>query len=172
MRSQGTSPEQVSRLRRSAEGVSPNGLFIPFPQDWRACILPAIGLATPIGLLVVNFSAWVISQLAAFRLGVAISAFISACILNGIAAVNVYRYVRSRWPDLVVSLPENFRWVVLAATAVVLITAVLAALFSYVGMEKPKDLPNGIAVITAFLGLVVPLGLSTILNRRQRGITI
>src|ERR1035437_8553282 len=64
----------VSRMRRS-RGPVQSGLFIPLPGDWRTCILPVIGLATPVGLLVVNFSAWVISQLGAFRWGVAVSAF-------------------------------------------------------------------------------------------------
>jgi hypothetical protein len=56
---------RVSRLRRSRSAVQ-NGIFIPLPEDWRSCVLPIIGLATPIGLLMVNFSAWVISQLGAF----------------------------------------------------------------------------------------------------------
>ncbi len=160
----------MTRVRRG-RGAVQSGLFIPLPEDWRTCILPAVGLATPMGLLVVNFSAWVISQLGAFRWGVAVSAFISALILNSLTAVNVYRYVRNRWPDFVMSRPESGNWVLLAAITLILLTAFLSALFSYVGMENPKHLPNGIAVITGFLGVMIPLGLSLGLNRRRRSPT-
>lgn len=145
-----------------------SGLFIPLPEDWRTCILPVIGLATPVGLLVVNFSAWVISQLGAFRWGVAVSAFISALILNSLTAVNVYRYVRNRWPDFIISRPQNGTWVLIGAITVILILAFLSSVFSYVGMANPRHLPNAIAVITGFVGVIIPLGLSLVLNRRRR----
>lgn len=144
-----------------------NGIYIPLPQDWRSCILPVIGLATPVGLLVVNFSAWVISQLGAFRWGVAVSAVISALILNSLTAINVYRYVRNRWPDFILSRPEHENLVLILAVFIVIVIAVLSAVFSYVGMSNPKDLPNGIAVITGFVGVVIPLGLILGLNRRR-----
>jgi hypothetical protein len=144
-----------------------NGIYIPLPQDWRSCILPVIGLATPVGLLVVNFSAWVISQLGAFRWGVAVSALVSALILNSLTSLSVYRYVRNRWPDFVVSRQENETWVLVAAIVIILAVAVLSALFSYVGMANPKQLPNGIAVVTGFLGVVIPLALILGLNRRR-----
>jgi hypothetical protein len=144
-----------------------NGIYIPLPQDWRSCILPVIGLATPVGLLVVNFSAWVISQLGAFRWGVAVSALVSALILNSLTALSVYRYVRNRWPNFVVSRQENETWVLVAAIVIILAVAVLSALFSYVGMANPKQLPNGIAVVTGFLGVVIPLALILGLNRRR-----
>jgi len=158
---------RVSRLRRSRSAVQ-NGIFIPLPEDWRSCVLPVIGLATPIGLLMVNFSAWVILHLGAFRVGVAVSATFSALILNSLTAINVYRYIRNRWPDFVISRPQNENWVLVGAIALVIIIAVLSALFSYVGMSNPKELPNGIAVVTGFLGVVIPLGLILGLNRRQR----
>jgi hypothetical protein len=158
----------VSRVRRS-RGPVQGGLFIPLPEDWRSCILPVIGLATPVGLLVVNFSAWVISQLGAFRWGVAVSAFISALVLNSLTGVNVYRYVRNRWPTWWVSREENGNWVLAGAITVILIAAVGSSLFSYLGMANPRHLPNGIAVITGFVGVMIPLGLILILNRRRRG---
>ncbi|MGH7665924.1 MAG: hypothetical protein ACRENY_05870 [Candidatus Dormibacteria bacterium] len=157
----------MSRIRRS-RGPVQNGLFIPLPEDWRTCILPVIGLATPMGLLVVNFSAWVISQLGAFRWGVAVSAFISALILNSLTAINVYRYVRNRWPAFVISRPENGTWVLIGAITAILVTAFLSSIFSYVGMANPRHLPDGIAVVTGFLGVIIPLGLALGLNRRRR----
>ena len=160
----GGDPEGRGRAGRAAVQ---NGIYIPLPRNWRTCILPLIGLATPVGLLVVNFSAWVISQLGAFRWGVAVSAMISALILNSLTALSVYRYVRNRWPDFLVSRQENETWVLVAAIVVILAIAVLSALFSYVGMANPKQLPNGIAVLTGFLGVVVPLALILGLNRRR-----
>ncbi|MGH7641255.1 MAG: hypothetical protein ACREN7_00925 [Candidatus Dormibacteria bacterium] len=157
----------MSRARRS-RGPVQSGLFIPLPEDWRSCILPAIGLVTPVGLLVVNFSAWVISQLDAWRWGVAVSAFISALILNSLTAVNIYRYIRNRWPHWPICRQENSNWVLAGAIFIILVTAFFASLFSYVGMANPKRLPDGIAVLTGFLGLIVPLGLSVGLNRRHR----
>ncbi len=142
-------------------------MFIPLPQNWRTCVLPLVGLATPVGLLVVNFSAWVISQLGAFRWGVAVSALVSALILNSLTGLSVYRYVRNRWPDFVVSRQENESWVLVGAILVILAVAILSALFSYVGMANPKQLPNGIAVLTGFVGVVVPLALILGLNRRR-----
>lgn len=167
MRREPSGPSQVSRMRRS-RGPVQSGLFIPLPEDWRTCILPVIGLATPVGLLVVNFSAWVISQLGAFRWGVAVSAFISALILNSLTAVNVYRYVRNRWPEFVTSRQENGTWVLVGAITLILITAFLSSVFSYVGMANPHRLPNAIAVVTGFLGVMIPLGLSLGLNRKRR----
>ncbi|MDA8395900.1 MAG: hypothetical protein M0T72_11820 [Candidatus Dormibacteraeota bacterium] len=157
-------PEGRGRYGRAP---AQNGIYIPLPQDWRSCILPLIGLATPVGLLVVNFSAWVISQLGAFRWGVAVSALISALILNSLTALSVYRYVRNRWPDFVVSRQESETWVLVGAIVIILAVAVLSALFSYVGMANPKQLPNGIAVVTGFLGVVIPLALILGLNRRR-----
>lgn len=142
-------------------------MFIPLPQNWRTCVLPLVGLATPVGLLLVNFSAWVISQLGAFRWGVAVSALVSALILNSLTGLSVYRYVRNRWPDFVVSRQENETWVLVGAIVVILAVAILSALFSYVGMANPKQLPNGIAVLTGFVGVVVPLALILGLNRRR-----
>ncbi|MHB8395447.1 MAG: hypothetical protein ACYDC5_13350 [Candidatus Dormibacteria bacterium] len=157
---------RMGRLRRNGGPVQ-NGIFIPLPEDWRSCTLPVIGLATPIGLLMVNFSAWVISQLGAFRWGVAVSALISALILNSLSAINVYRYIRNRWPEFIISRVEHENVVLLGAIALVIIIAILSALFSYVGMANPKDLPNGIAVVTGFVGVVIPLGLIIGLNRRR-----
>jgi hypothetical protein len=97
-----------------------------------------------------------------------VSAFISALILNSLTAVNVYRFVRNRWPNFVISRQENGNWVLIGAIALIIITAFLSSIFSYVGMANPRRLPNGIAVITGFLGVMIPLGLSLGLNRRRR----
>ncbi|HVA21871.1 MAG TPA: hypothetical protein VNN74_07230 [Candidatus Micrarchaeia archaeon] len=157
------------RARRAVAG----GLFVPLPQDRRSCILPLIGLATPVGLLVVNASAWVILHLGAFRLGIAISAFVSSLALNGLAGVNVYRFVHGRWPDFLLSREEHQLLVFWLGFVVVVVTAVLAAVFSFIGMENAHQLPNGIAVITALGAVGIPLLLSGGLSRwRRRGTAV
>ncbi len=151
------------RARRSVAG----GLVVPLPQDWRSCVLPLVGLATPVGLLVVNASAWVILHLGAFRLGIAISAFISGLTLNGLTGVSAYRYMRARWPAFLLSRESHRLLVFWIGFVVVVVTAVLAAVFSFIGMENPRQLPNGIAVITALAAVGVPLLLSWTLQRRR-----
>ena len=160
-------PERAVRGRRARSALT-SGLYIPLPQDWRACILPVIGLATPMGLLTVNASAWVISQLGAFRSGVAVSAFISAIVLNGLTGLNLYRYVRQRWPAFLLSRPEHAVAVFWISFVLVVLTAVFAAVFSFIGMENPRQLPNGIAVVTALVGVALPLGVSWLLGRTRR----
>ena len=98
------------------------------------------------------------------------SAVISALILNSLSGINVYRFVRNRWPNFILSRPENENWVLILAIVVIGVIAALSAVFSYVGMSNPKQLPNGIAVVTGFLGVVIPMGLILGLNRhRNRG---
>ncbi len=160
-------PDRSIRARRTRSALT-SGLYVPLPQDWRACILPVIGLATPVGLLTVNVSAWVISHLGAFRSGVAISAFVSAIVLNGLTGLNLYRYVRQRWPDFLLSRAEHAVVVFWSAFVVVVLTAVFAAVFSFIGMENPHQLPNGVAVVTALLGVALPLGISWMLGRTRR----
>jgi ACR3 family arsenite efflux pump ArsB len=46
------------------------------------------------------------------------------------------------------------------ATIIVIGTSVGAAIFTYIGLSNPKELPNGIAVITAVIYLVVPLAIT------------
>jgi uncharacterized membrane protein len=68
----------------------------------------------------------------------------------------------------VISRQENGTWVLVGAITLILLTAFLSSVFSYVGMANPRHLPNGIAVITGFLGVMIPLGLSLGLNRKRR----
>ncbi|HUY96880.1 MAG TPA: hypothetical protein VMW47_04515 [Verrucomicrobiae bacterium] len=166
MKQQGPDRQPGRRARRGVGG----GLYVPLPQDRRTCVLPIIGLATPVGLLVVNASAWVILHLGAFRLGIAISAFISSLALNGLTGVYVYRFIRGRWPGFLLSREEHQLLVFWIAFVIVVVASVLAAVFSFIGMESSRQLPNGIAVLTALGAVGVPLALSWGLGRwRGRG---
>ena len=124
-------------------------------------VLVAIGVVTPIGILVVNASAFVMRNLAQFRIGIAACALVSSLVLNGLTASWLLRLARRRAFHLYMAHPD---WAVIVATVVVVGTSVGAAIFTYIGMSDTKHLPDGLAVVTAFLALLVPLGL-TVLGR-------
>ena len=127
-----------------------------------------LGVLTPIGILVVNASAWILQHLTPWRDGVAIMAFMSACLLNSFTGFQVYRFLATRWPDFFIAKPDHRIKVFLGGAVVILATALGAGYFSFVGMERPSQLPNGVAVVTAFSALVIPLGIAGLSNRFRR----
>ena len=52
----------------------------------RESVLLTLGVITPIGILAVNFSAFVMAHLAQFRMGIAALALLSGLVLNGLTA--------------------------------------------------------------------------------------
>src|ERR1035437_7122935 len=52
----------------------------------RESVLLVLGVITPIGILAVNVSAFVMSHLAQFRIGIAALALLSGLVLNGLTA--------------------------------------------------------------------------------------
>lgn len=125
-------------------------------------VLLAVGVATPVGIIAVNFAAFVMGHLAAFRLAIAACALVSSILLNGLTALWVLRAVAARATSL---YTEYRNWLLGAAGLVVLATAAFAAYFTYVGMQDPRHLPNQIAVITAVLALGVPFVLTWVGRR-------
>ncbi|HYM48990.1 MAG TPA: hypothetical protein VET65_00310 [Candidatus Limnocylindrales bacterium] len=134
-------------------------------QPMSRVLLFAIGIVTPLGILVVNASAFVMHNLTQFRLGIAACALISSLVLNGLTASWLLRLARRRAFPLYVAHPD---WAVIVATVLVLATSIGAAIFTFIGMRDPARLPDGLAVLTAFLALFVPLGL-TYLGRLLSG---
>src|SRR2546430_1861085 len=51
-------------------------------------------------------------------------------------------------------------WHAILARCLVLATSAGAAIFTFIGMRDPGRLPDGLAVLTAFLALFVPLALT------------
>lgn len=120
-------------------------------------ILLAIGVITPIGILIVNAAAFVMRNLVQFRIAIAACALISSLVLNGLTASWLLRLAGRR------SIPIYLRhrdWATIAATIVVIASAIGAAIFTYIGMSNPSHLPDGLAVITSLLALLVPLGIT------------
>lgn len=120
-------------------------------------VLLAIGIITPIGILVVNAAAFVMRNLAQFRIGIAISALISSMVLNGLTASWLLRLAARRSISIYLQHQE---WGTIIATIVVLATSIGAAILTYIGLSNPSQLPNGLAVITALLALLVPLAIT------------
>lgn len=120
-------------------------------------VLLVIGIITPIGILVVNAAAFVYKNLAQFRIGIAACALISSLVLNGLTASWLLRLAGRRSMALYL---EHRDWATIVATIIVIATSVGAAIFTYIGMSNPNRLPDGIAVLTALLALLVPLGIT------------
>jgi hypothetical protein len=120
-------------------------------------LLVVIGVITPVGILVVNAAAFVYKNLAQFRIGIAICALISSLVLNGLTASWLLRLAGRRSISLYL---EHRDWATIVATLIVLATSIGAAIFTYIGMSDPNHLPDGLAVITAVLALVVPFALT------------
>lgn len=120
-------------------------------------VLLVIGIITPIGILVVNAAAFVYKNLAQFRIGIAACALISSLVLNGLTAAWLLRLAGRRSMSLYM---EHRDWATIVATIIVIATSVGAAIFTYIGMSNPNRLPDGLAVLTALLALLVPLGIT------------
>lgn len=120
-------------------------------------LLVAIGVITPIGILVVNGAAFIMRNLAQFRIGIAACALISSLVLNGLTASWLLRLAGRREISIYV---QHRDWATIVATIVVIGSSIGAAIFTYIGMSNPAHLPDGLAVITSLLALLVPLAIT------------
>ena len=120
-------------------------------------LLVIIGVVTPLGILMVNAAAFIMRNLAQFRIGIAACALISSLVLNGLTASWVMRLAARR--EIAIYLRHR-DWATIVATIVVIATSIAAAVFTYIGMSNPSHLPDGLAVITALLYLIVPLSIT------------
>lgn len=123
----------------------------------RATLLLAIGIVTPLGVLMVNLAAFVMEHLEQFRLVIAACALISSLVLNTLAVTWLTGIARRRSVRFYLEYPELVR--ALAAIAVVGGAAV-AAYLTYVGMRDPRHLPNGLAIVASLLALLIPFGVA------------
>jgi hypothetical protein len=132
----------------------------------RATLLLAIGIVTPLGILMVNLAAFVMAHLEQFRLLIAACALISSLVLNTLAVTWLTGIARRRSYRFYVEYPEIVRAV--AAIAVVG-GAALAAYFTYVGMRDPRQLPNLLAILASVLALLIPFGVALLGRLVVRG---
>jgi D-alanyl-lipoteichoic acid acyltransferase DltB (MBOAT superfamily) len=120
-------------------------------------LLLVIGIITPVGILVVNASAFVMRNLQQFRIGIAVCALISSLVLNGLTASWLLRLAGRRSISIYLQHQE---WATVIATTIVLATSIGAAIFTYIGMGNPSHLPDTLSVITALAALLVPIGIT------------
>jgi hypothetical protein len=144
------------------------------PTSTRAWLLAALALITPLGLILVNVAAYVMSHLAAFRVAVTASAVVSTVVLNGIAAITAYRYGVAKWPEwsrggrpqpLIPRLsvwlfaPRRRRAVMVEALFILVFAAAVGGELTYRGLSDPRQLPNWSTLLGGLAGLVLALPL-------------
>src|SRR5207249_3328966 len=82
--------------------------------------VPAIGAITPLLLIVVNIAAFIVHHLQAFRLIIALLAFVSGLMLNSWAGIRVYQYFHKRFPDHDLTHESNQELMIVGGMAVVI----------------------------------------------------
>jgi hypothetical protein len=121
-----------------------------------------IGVSTPIGILAVNASAFIMDHLTQFRVAIAICALASGLSLNGLGAWAALNRGRRFVPDL---YAEYRYWLVSGAVLIVIGWSVFGAYLTYESMKDRHQLPNLYAVLTAIWLLILPVAI-TFISRR------
>ena|SRR6202171_141328 len=132
----------------------------------RELVLLTLGVITPVGILAVNASAFVMTHLQAFRFGIAGLAVLSGLVLNGLTAWWLLRLASRTAPPL---YREYRWWAIGTAVVVVLLTAGAGGYLTYLGLRDPKHLPDVLSVVVATFMLVLPFAV-TFAARRIAGI--
>jgi hypothetical protein len=132
----------------------------------RESVLLALGVITPVGILAVNVSAFVMSHLAQFRIGIAALALLSGLVLNGLTAWWLLRLASRSAAPL---FAEYRRWAIGAAVLIVALTATGGGYLTYLGMRDPRRLPDTLSMVVATIMLLLPLAV-TFAGRRLAGL--
>src|SRR5256885_17153081 len=132
----------------------------------REFALLALGVITPVGILAVNASAFVMVHLTAFRVGIAACAVVSGLVMNGVTAWWLLRMVSRNAPPL---YREYRLWAMGGAVLIVLVTAAAGGYLTYLGLRDQQRLPDALSVIVATVMILLPFGVS-IAARRLAGI--
>src|SRR5947207_15388048 len=131
----------------------------------REIVLLSLGVITPLGILAVNISAFVMGHLPALRLIIAGCALVSGLVLNGLTAWWVLRLAsRNANPFY----REYRTWAIGAAVLIVAVTAGGGGYLTYLGMRDPTHLPDSLSMIVASFMLLLPLAVA-FASRRLAG---
>ena len=131
----------------------------------REIVLLTLGVITPIGILAVNGSAFVMVHLAQFRVGIAGCALVSGLVLNGLTAWWLLRLASRTAPPLY----REYRWYAIGVAAlIVLLTAAGGGYLTYLGLRDPRRLPDSLSVVVATFMLLLPFAV-TVAGRRMAG---
>jgi hypothetical protein len=131
----------------------------------RESVLLSLGVITPIGILAVNVSAFVMVHLAAFRIVIAALALLSGLVLNGLTAWWLLRLASRNARPL---YREYRMWAIGVAVLIVALTGAGGGYLTYLGMSDPKRLPDTLSMVVATFMLLLPLAV-TFAGRRMAG---
>ena len=131
-------------------------------RRFREVVLLFLGVITPIGILGVNISAFVMGHLTALRIIVAGCALVSGLVLNGLTAWWVLRLASKNANPL---YREYRTWLIGAAVIIVAATAGAGGYLTYLGMRDPKHLPDSLSMIVASFMLLLPLAVAFVSRR-------
>jgi len=131
----------------------------------REIVLLTLGVITPLGILAVNGSAFVMVHLAQFRIGIAGCALVSGLVLNGLTAWWLLRLASRTAPPL---YREYRWWAVGVGILIVLLTAAGGGYLTYLGLRDPKHLPDALSVVVASFMILLPFAV-TVAGRRMAG---
>jgi len=125
-------------------------------------VFVVVGASTPVGILAVNASAFVMQHLGGFRIAIALCALVSGLSLNGLTAWALLDRSQRYAPQFIA---EYRTWLVAAGLVFVAAISALGAYWTYESMQDPRRLPNLYAVLTALWLLLLPV-LMTVIARR------
>jgi hypothetical protein len=123
----------------------------------REILLLSLGVVTPIGILAVNLSAFVMGHLPALRLIIAGCALVSGLVLNGLTAWWVLRLASRNANPL---YREYRTWAIGAAVILVAVTAGGGGYLTYLGLRDPTHLPDSLSMVVASFMLLLPLAVA------------
>ena len=136
-------------------------------QRVREIVFLVIGASTPVGILAVNASAFVMQHLNQFAVGIAVCALISGLSLNGLTAWLALGRAERFAPQL---FAEYRIWLHSAAVLIVLVTAGVGAWLTFLSMQRRDQLPNIYAVLTALWLLFLPVLMTFVARRLKNGL--
>src|SRR5258706_10371742 len=126
---------------------------MPRSRRVREIVLLSLGVITPIGILAVNASAFVMRHLTEFRVGIAACGLISGLVLNGLTAWWLLRLANRTAPPLY----RDYRWRAMGVpTAIVLLTAVRGGYPTYLGLGYPRRPSDPLSVALASIMILLP----------------
>jgi len=136
------------------------------PRRAQEAIILVIGVFTPLGVLAVNGSAFLMRHLPETRLILAFGALLSGLLLNSLAAYAGHRRARRHVPDLL----NEYRWWIWGLIAVVVAgSAVVGAYLTWLGLVDANQLPNRYAVIASAFLLLFPFAITLVARRFDQG---
>ena len=136
------------------------------PRRAQEVIIVVIGVFTPLGVLAVNGSAFLMRHLPETRLILSFGALLSGLLLNSLAAYAGHRRARRHVPDLL----REYRWWIWSLIVMIVVgSAVVGAYLTWLGLVDANQLPNRYAVIASFFLLLFPIAITAVARRFEMG---